>query len=161
MIYPSEFPLDNTNTAEKTIFDALRRLPSDQYDVYFGRKFSAIEKGEKVEYEIDFLIADLRGSKLNALLCLEVKGGQISYNGLHDRWKQNHHHLDDPIKQVTGNMHSLVKRYPDLSYPVPFGWALAFADTLVPDAAAFPTVAIPCRYSEPWKSNGWISKFPI
>jgi ribosomal protein L19E len=145
MLYPSEFPLDNTNTAEKTVFDAFRRLPSDQFDVYFGRKFSAIEKGEKVEYEIDFLIADLRGGKLNALLCLEVKGGQITYDGRQDRWKQNSHHLDDPIKQVTGNMHSLVKRYPDLSYPVPFGWALAFPDTLVPDAAAFPTVANPLQ----------------
>lgn len=145
MIFPSEFPLDNTNVAEKAIFDALKRLPTDQFDIYFGRKFAAVERGEKVEYEIDFLITDLRGGRLNSILCLEVKGGQIKYDGLTDRWQQNHHKLDDPIKQVTGNMHSLVKRYPDLSYPVPFGWALAFPDTLVPDAHSFPTVANPIQ----------------
>lgn len=59
MIFPSEFPLDNTNVAEKAVYDALKKLPEDQFDVYFGRKFAAIERGEKVEYEIDFLIADL------------------------------------------------------------------------------------------------------
>jgi hypothetical protein len=145
MHFPSEFPLDNTNQAEKDVFYALRKIPVDQFDVYFGRKFAAIEKGEKVEYEIDFLIADLRGGRLNALLCLEVKGGQIKYDGQTDRWSQNHHKLDDPIKQVTGNMHSLVKRFPDLSYPVPFGWALAFPDTLIPDADSFPTLANPLQ----------------
>ena len=132
MIYPSEFPLDNTNVAEKAVFDALKKLPMDQFDVYFGRKFAAIERGEKVEYEIDFLIADLRGGRVQALIALEVKAGHIVYNGLQDQWKQNQHHLDDPIKQVTGNMHSLIKRYPDLAYPVPFGWGLVFPETRVP-----------------------------
>jgi hypothetical protein len=44
MIYPSEFPLENTNVAEKAVFDALRKLPEDQFDVYFGRKFAAVER---------------------------------------------------------------------------------------------------------------------
>ena len=145
MIYPSEFPLDNTNLAEKAVFDALKKLPMDQFDVYFGRKFAAIERGEKVEYEIDFLIADLRGGRVQALIALEVKAGHIVYNGLQDQWKQNQHHLDDPIKQVTGNMHSLIKRYPDLAYPVPFGWGLVFPETRVPDASTFPTVANPLQ----------------
>ncbi|MCH6198616.1 AAA family ATPase [Aquiflexum sp. LQ15W] len=145
MIYPSEFPLDNTNSAEKAVYDALKKISADQFDVYFGRKFAAIERGEKVEYEIDFLVADLRGDRLNALICLEVKGGQIIYDGRIDKWKQNHHHLDDPIKQVTGNMHSLVKRYADLAYPVPFGWGLVFPHTIVPDASSFPTVANPLQ----------------
>ena len=143
MIYPSEFPLDNENQAERTVFDALNKLPKDQFDVFFGRKFAAVERGEKVEYEIDFLIADLRGGKVQALIALEVKGGRIVYDGRQDRWQQNNHHLDDPIKQVTGNMHSLIKRYSDLAYPVPFGWGLVFPETLVPDADSFPTVANP------------------
>jgi len=104
MHYPSEFPLENTKKAEKVVFDALRRLPTDDFDVYFGRKFSAIEKGEKVEYEIDFLIADLRGGKLNALLCLEVKGGKIAYDGRQHSCQQNQHKLNYPIKKVTRNM---------------------------------------------------------
>ena len=145
MIYPSEFPLENTNVAEKAVFDALKRLPEDQFDVYFGRKFAAVERGEKKEYEIDFLVVDLRGGRVQALLALEVKGGHIVYDGRQDQWKQNNHHLDDPIKQVTGNMHSLVKRYPDLAYPVPFGWGLAFPETLVPDADSFPTIANPLQ----------------
>ena len=145
MIYPSEFPLDNQNQAERTVFDALNKLSKDQFDVFFGRKFAAVERGEKVEYEIDFLIADLRGGRVQALIALEVKGGRIVYDGRQDRWQQNNHHLDDPIKQVTGNMHSLIKRYPDLAYPVPFGWGLVFPETLVPDADSFPTVANPLQ----------------
>jgi hypothetical protein len=145
MIYPSEFPLENTNVAEKAVFDALRRLPEDQFDVYFGRKFAAVERGEKKEYEIDFLVVDLRGGRVQALLALEVKGGHVVYQGRQDEWKQNGHPLDDPIKQVTGSMHSLVKRYPDLAYPVPFGWGLVFPDTLVPNADSFPTLANPLQ----------------
>jgi len=145
MIYPSEFPLENTNVAEKAVFDALRKLPEDQFDVYFGRKFAAIERGEKKEYEIDFLVVDLRGGRVQALLALEVKGGHVVYHGRQDEWKQNGYPLDDPIKQVTGSMHSLVKRYPDLAYPVPFGWGLVFPDTLVPNADSFPTLANPLQ----------------
>ena len=145
MIYPSEFPLENTNIAEKAVFDALRRLPEDQFDVYFGRKFAAVERGEKKEYEIDFLVVDLRGGRVQALLALEVKGGHVVYHGRQDEWKQNGYPLDDPIKQVTGSMHSLVKRYPDLAYPVPFGWGLVFPDTLVPNADSFPTLANPLQ----------------
>lgn len=145
MIYPSQFPLENTNIAEKAVFNELRRLPEDQFDVYFGRKFAAIERGEKKEYEIDFLVVDLRGGRVQALLALEVKGGHVVYQGRQDEWKQNGYPLDDPIKQVTGSMHSLVKRYPDLAYPVPFGWGLVFPDTLVPNADSFPTLANPLQ----------------
>lgn len=140
MIYPTSFPLDVQNSAEIKVYNVLQKLDSNNYDIFYSRKFAAVVKGERSEYEADFIIADLNNNRLNAILIIEVKGGRITFNGASDEWKQNGRPLDDPTKQVTGIMHSLVNRYADISRRVPFGWSLCFPEIIAPDANQMPSV---------------------
>ena len=78
MIYPSEFPQDRMGEyAEAKVFEQLK-LVSDRYDVFYSKRF--VDSGDKgkSEYEIDFIIAQPE----RAVLCLEVKGGIVGYDGV-------------------------------------------------------------------------------
>ena len=133
MIYPSEFPATNDNPPEKIVFNRLKQLDPNRYDVFHSRSFSRISKGERLEYEVDFIIVEKSQNRVNAVLIVEVKGGRITYDGTKNEWKSNGRTIDNPVLQVTGNMHSLVDRYTDLSYKTPFGWAVCFPDTIMED----------------------------
>ncbi|RCW36782.1 nuclease-related domain-containing DEAD/DEAH box helicase [Marinilabilia salmonicolor] len=133
MIYPESYPINNNNKAEKEVFNYLKKLNPKDYDIFHSRRFIATENGERNEYEADFIIADIRNGKLNAILIIEVKGGRVSFNGTTNQWIQNNKYHIDPVKQVTGIMHSLVNRYPDISREVPFGWAVCFPNTIAAD----------------------------
>ena len=131
MIYPPAFPPHKSEPAEQQVFNILKNLDPDRYDVFYDRRFVGMRPGEKKEYQIDFLIADLGGGRFNGLLVLEVKGGIVKYDGVNSLWTQNGYAMrasDDPVDQAQGNMHSLVKHYPDTSRRVPFGWAVCFPD---------------------------------
>ncbi|WP_340111022.1 nuclease-related domain-containing DEAD/DEAH box helicase [Maribellus mangrovi] len=140
MIYPAHFPLNNNNKAEQATFLALNKLNKDDYDVFFSRSFSALEKGERVEYEADFIIADIRKQRIRGILIIEVKGGQISYDGITSRWEQNGRELfPSPTDQVTSILHSLIKRFDFLVNDVPMGWAVWFPDMFNPGNEFLPT----------------------
>jgi hypothetical protein len=131
MIYPPEFPPNKGNPAEEQVFNILKMLDPDRYDVFYDRRFVGMQPGEKKEYQADFLVADLSGGRFNALLVMEVKGGIVKYDGINSRWTQNGHAMhesDDPVDQALSNMHSLVQHYADISRRVPFGWAVCFPD---------------------------------
>ena len=75
-IYPEFFPkIDSENDPEKLVFNKLKSLP-ENYTIFYSKKFKGKFK-TKEEAEIDFIIFD--GSK--NIICLEVKGGEIEYNG--------------------------------------------------------------------------------
>ena len=139
MIYPPSFPLDVDNPAEQRVYNILKKLDQVSYDIFYSRRFSAVLKGERSEYQADFIIADIRNDKLHSILIIEVKGGQVTYNGVTDQWLQNQGDYGNPVDQVTGVMHSLVHRYSEISYNVPFGWALCFPDMVAPDVKKMPT----------------------
>ena len=131
MIYPPHFPSHKNEPAEEQVYNILKTLDPERYDVFYDRKFSGMRPGEKKDYQIDFLIADLKGGRFNALLVLEVKGGVVKYNGQDGCWVQNGRIMkgnSDPIEQATGNMHNLLKHYPEISGSVPFEWAVCFPD---------------------------------
>lgn len=131
MIYPPVFPPDHGEPAEEQVYNHLKTLDPERYDVFYHRRFVGMKTGESKDYEVDFIIADLGGGRFNALLVLEVKGGIIKYDGLNGYWTQNGHGMkpgDDPVEQAKGNMHNLVKHYPGISRSVPFGWAVCFPD---------------------------------
>ncbi|MFN3557618.1 MAG: AAA family ATPase [Bacteroidales bacterium] len=131
MIYPPTFPTGKNEPAEEQVYNALKKLDMERYDVFYNRRFTGMNPGEKKSYETDFIIADLAGGRCHSLLVLEVKGGIVKYDGQLSQWTQNGHPMSDtkdPVTQAEGNMHSLARHYPRLSSFVPFGWAVCFPD---------------------------------
>jgi hypothetical protein len=126
MIFPTKFPPDGDD-AEREGFDAFRKLPGRDFDVFYHVSFSAGSSREKNEYEVDFIVADLRNNKFNGLACVEMKKGILRV-GPADQWTQNSRVIKSPVEQVTDAMHSLVVRYPEISSKVPFGWMVFFPD---------------------------------
>lgn len=105
-------------------------LSENEFDVFYNTRFSGRFTGERDDYEIDFIVADIRGDKLNGMLCIEVKGGNISVepNG---SWLQNNRVIKSPLDQIKGAKNSLVRRYPELAKRSPIGWALCFPDVVI------------------------------
>ena len=137
MIYPNEFPGNKDhNNPEWNVFMAMKDLPND-FDVYYTKTFSAKSSRERPEYEIDFIVVDLRNRRFNSLICVEVKGGEPKIHA-DETWTSNGKSMKSPVKQVSGAMHSLVERYPEISRDVPFGWMLCFPDTYVPGSDKLP-----------------------
>jgi hypothetical protein len=91
MIYPPSYPPHKTEHAEEQVYHMLKTLDPERYDVFYDRRFAQMRPGERKDYQVDFLIADLGGGRFNALLVLEAKGGIIKYNGQINCWTQNGH----------------------------------------------------------------------
>ena len=145
MLYPSEFPGDkNPENPEWKVFQQMSKLPSDQFDVFYSRTFSGIKKNEKIEYEIDFIVTDLRDHFFNALVCIEVKGGSLVQK-IDETWTQNGNPIPSPVAQATSAMHSLVERHTMISRDVPFGWMLCFPDIKVDPSKPLPTNISPLQ----------------
>jgi nucleoside-triphosphatase THEP1 len=135
MIYPSRFPEHIDNKAEQLVFEKLERL-AHKYDIFYSRKFLSSGYGEKNEYEIDFIICVPN----KAIVCLEVKGGIITYDGITGNWLQNSKPMiPGPDSQATSAAHSLVSRYKKMAYDIPISWALCFPDCEIPYGATLPT----------------------
>lgn len=138
MIYPPSF--NNNNPAEEAVFNALAKLPDSDFTTFYNQQFTSINPREKNEYEIDFLVVDHRGNRVNSILVIEVKGGNIRYDGTNKKWFQNNKEMDKgPNDQASSNMNSIVKRFRFLSANVPFQWALWFPDGVVKENEWLPT----------------------
>jgi Cdc6-like AAA superfamily ATPase len=133
MIYPSEFPSDIKNKQEEQVFNLLKKL-AEEYDIFYSRKFIGVNSRERKEYEADFIICIPN----RAILCLEVKGGVINYDGKNGKWTQNSMPLDAPDYQASSIAHSIVERYKKLLFNVPIGWALCFPDCEIPYNTTLP-----------------------
>jgi hypothetical protein len=134
LIYPRNFPFSVNNPAEEAVFEKLRAL-SNKYDIFYSRRFLKKSPKEKDEYEIDFIIADPG----KFVLCLEVKGGIIRYEGKVNKWFQNDVELNpSPDIQSSSNSHSLIERYAVLSKYVPVEWAVSFPDCEISGKVTLP-----------------------
>lgn len=156
MIYPEEFPDFNCPPdSERKVYNAMRQLP-DEFDVFYNRTFSSRVKGQKSDYEIDFIVADLRKGHFNGLVCIEVKGGNLIYKA-DGSWTQNGDKIKSPTDQVISSMHSLVKRYPDISRHTPFDWIVCFPDIISPGNKNLPTVLDESKLIDQYKLT-WLRK---
>jgi len=135
MIYPEFFPEDRKDEhAEKKVFEALKTV-ADRYDVFYSRKFVGAGEGKKPEYEIDFIIAIPE----KAILCLEVKGGAINYDGMADRWTQNGRSMEKrPDSQASAASHALTRQFSSEVSQMPVGWGLCFPDCQIQHDLPFP-----------------------
>ncbi len=147
---------------EYQVFNLLRGLP-DNYSVIYSKKFKG-GKWSKEEAEIDFLIFDGHRN----LICLEVKGGEIAYNGTNRAWYQNGERMKkSPDWQASSGAHAVIEFLGKDAERVNINWALAFPHCSKPagsgsiaevpaelllDAQAllYPTAAVQriCAYNE-------------
>lgn len=116
--YPNEF---NENDPEFIVFNELKRLP-ENYIVFYSQKFIGKVFSEN-EREIDFIIYDQKSS----MICLEVKGGLLHYDGGNDEWFQNNKKLSrNPDRQASSAMNVLIKNLDQDIKDINVGWALCF-----------------------------------
>lgn len=127
-IYPPVYPSKaNSDDPECAVFELLKELP-DEFHVFYSKKIVGC-KDAKAETEIDFLIFDGKQS----LICLEVKGGLIDYDGYTSGWSQNKKPIDkDPDRQASSACHTLIKHLGNDAKNLNVGWALAFPDCSKP-----------------------------
>lgn len=156
MIYPDEFPeFIDPPYSERKVYNAMKQLP-DEFDVFYNRIFSSRVKGQKSDYEIDFMVADLRKGHFNGLACIEVKGGNLIYKA-DSSWSQNGDKIKSPTDQVISSMHSLVKKFPDISKYTPFDWMVCFPDIISPGSKNLPPVLDESKLIDQYKLT-WLRK---
>lgn len=134
-MFPSEYPhRDNVHNPEYLVFQTLRLLP-ENYRVYYSKKFKGAKRA-KEECEIDFIIFD--GSK--SLICLEVKGGEIRYDGAEEAWYQNGKKMEKrPDVQSSTGMHAVLEFLGVDASDVNVGWALCFPQVDLPSGFIAPS----------------------
>jgi len=125
MIYPEFFPEDRKDEkAELKVFEQLKKV-ADDYDIFYSKSFVTDGAGKKPEYEIDFIVAIPE----QAIVCIEVKGGLIRYDGMKDQWTQNSRVMSKrPDRQATSASHALANSFSESIANMPVGWALCFPD---------------------------------
>ncbi len=133
--FPEYFPYEaNCCNPEYKVFQTLRTLP-DRYSVFYSKKFKGVSQ-LKEEFEVDFLIFD--GSR--SLLCIEVKGGEIEYDGVQDAWYQNGKPLiKSPDRQASAATHGLIDYLGPLAGQLNIGWSLCFPDCSLPINSGSPS----------------------
>lgn len=135
IMYPSIFPgKSDQDNPEYIVYQQLRLLP-DSYAVFYSRRFKGGLFG-KSECEIDFVIFNQR----DVIICLEVKGGLISYDGKEDRWIQNGKVMDKaPDRQATAASHCLIRELSKEIQNANVDWALCFPQCSLLSSDEAPT----------------------
>jgi hypothetical protein len=141
-MYPNVFPREFDDAdPEFVVYQSLRSLP-DSYVIFYSKRLQSASLFGKPECEIDFIIWNQK----DVLICLEVKGGTLSYDGVQDRWLQNGQPMQkNPDRQASSASHALLNALHDELRDVNVGWALCFPHCcLVPGAAptSIPLVRI-------------------
>ena len=130
MIYPSSFPEHSHNHAERKVFNALMQLDDFEFDIFWNRTFARKSKDEDNLYEIDFLVFDLRGERLNHFYIIEVKGGNIQFVAEENSWYQSGRLMETgPDSQAMSYVSNIISRYQScVEYKVSVSWLLWFPD---------------------------------
>ena len=122
-MYPEVFPgKPHPEDPEFVCYQILRKLPS-RYRIFYSKRINGGLFG-KSECEIDFVV--FNGS--DVLICLEVKGGLMAYDGVQRQWFQNRRPYKDVIKQATDAAHTLIRALSHEIQNACVDWALCFPD---------------------------------
>jgi hypothetical protein len=120
---------DVKSPAEKRLYELFYAHLSDDWTVFHGVPWQArdVRHGAK-DGETDFVIAH----RDYGILILEVKGGQIRYDGPSGQWYSNHYTIKDPFEQARASKYSLLSVLKELPYwrthRITIGHAVAFPD---------------------------------
>lgn len=127
---PQDKPANTKSDAEKKLYWHLKNELDDSFHIFHSRWIIFPEKYGPEIGEADFIIIhqDL------GILILEVKGGKVSYDPIHDRWYQNNNPMkESPFKQANDNMWKILQ-YLKINSKfikskfVNLGYAVAFPD---------------------------------
>ncbi|HSW57790.1 MAG TPA: NERD domain-containing protein [Dehalococcoidales bacterium] len=126
---PAIIPEDTRSQAEKKLFPVLKQSLNDSFTVFHSfNLFTTNLQNKFIEGEIDFLIF----SAEHGLLVLEVKSGEIKFDGAQSVWFQNGLPLPkNPFEQASTAKHQLqafLTRKLGYSPPVNFSHAVCFPD---------------------------------
>ena len=120
-MYPEVFPGKwDTAVPEFDVFQILKKLP-DRYHVLYSKRINGGLFG-KPECEIDFIIFNGR----DTVICLEVKGGVVSYDGPNRQWSKNGKPDFDFVKQAADASHTLQRAVAFELRNAVVDWALCF-----------------------------------
>jgi hypothetical protein len=120
-MYPDVFPGKwDPQNPEFEVYQMLKMLPHS-YHVLYSKRINGGLFG-KAECEIDFIIFNGH----DVLICLEVKGGLIAYDGAETKWTQNGSIIKDVIKQATDSTHALKRALDFETRNMCVDWALCF-----------------------------------
>jgi hypothetical protein len=129
-------PLNDTQSkSEIDLFYALEHQLSNSYLAFHSVAWQIPDTIQGVsDGETDFVILDPN----TGLLIIEVKGGDIKYDGRIGKWYSNGYEITDPIKQARKAKYSLLKKlkeHPELTDQFIFvGYAVSFPDTRIEKA---------------------------
>lgn len=127
IMYP-EKPRFGSSHGEVTMFEKLHDLLESDFAVFHGVRWIKQTHYGPRDAEADFVICHPR----YGVMILEVKGGQIRYDGNTGTWSSNGNPLkESPFKQATDNMY-------DLKRTLQTNKSLAHRDLLMAYAVAFP-----------------------
>ncbi len=131
-MFPEKLRSDVKSNAEKLLYKALQEQLSDSFTVFHQVRWQVrnLRNGAR-DGEADFVIA----CPNLGILIVEVKGGEIRYNGRADQWYSNNDSVKDPFKQACDSKYSLLSRLRELSFWknswIPIGHAVAFPNVEV------------------------------
>ena len=115
------------------------------------------------EGEVDFVVVD----PARGMLVLEVKGGEIEYNGNQQAWYRilpsgKRRDIKDPFYQARRGMYFLIEQILKRSFlgekylPCPYGYAVVFPDCVYsgPDpAGAHPSIVLDARHLKTFEKH--------
>lgn len=134
-MFPEFFPGEQSHDhPEYLVYQTMRSLP-DNYFVFYSKKFKGGMRS-KEECEVDFIVFDGK----SALLCVEVKGGFVQYDGQADAWFQNGDPLmRGPDRQASAATHAIIDYLRQFADKLSIGWCLCFPNCSLPPSSAAPS----------------------
>ena len=129
---PDQIRSEVKSPAERRLYEMFRVQLSDEWTVFHHVPWQVRDlRGGARDGEADFVIAHPE----HGLLVLEVKGGNIRYDGEIGRWYSNNYQIKDPFDQVRDCMYSLLRVLQEQPYWhsrwITMGYAVAFPDVIV------------------------------
>jgi len=141
-MYPVNIKPNTKSRAERKLFSAFKDQLSDQFHVFHSIRWQLPGRLGLEDGETDFVIAHPR----HGILILEVKGGQIAYDGQLGKWISGTIEIADPIEQALRSKYSLInlmKSDPRLKDEwILVGYAIALPDVVV-EGRLLPELARP------------------
>ena len=147
IMWPREIPSwvldDERRSAEIRVFNKLKEVLDDTWDVYYSRPWWGINlSGGEIDGEADFIVAHPE----SGILFIEVKGGRISYEPESSNWYSTDrldipHRIKNPVEQAkTCRYRFFEKLKQDKTWPagrVIMRYGVIFTDTAIPENSSF------------------------
>jgi len=126
MIFPPQCN-QTAPKAEQLVYNLLKAEFGDtnQISVFHEVRLQSTRERNR-EFEIDFVVVSNK-----YVVCIEVKGGNVQYDSINNKWTQNGFSLSSPTQQAIDNKHAFIHRFrPDLR-EIEVYWAICLPDVAI------------------------------